>query len=511
LGGLREMENKTESTWSDKPEEITTVKKEEIYCKPDAEKLWPTLGGHFDNFSQVACEIIDDSVSNFIGNNLQSRFIQIEVSDKGDMVDVRIEDDGTGIKNLNIAFELGNTSGRESPYNAHGCGMKHAIACAVPNNDLWTIYTRTEEDVELMVYKEISAPYSFNNFYALTKNDKWPGRFNTSGTIVEFTCSKKFLETLAIGKEEKDRAFDRLMEIFLEDLGHTYAPLIKNSVVQMTVRFVDSTGKAHSVSVEAVEPIWVEEYHPGEGSIKVDLGGGCVNLYYKFGRIKERKEYFRFYKHNQSSAGCEIRVNGRVLEYNLFTEIWGKVMHPEYNGFIAIINVESTDIRALPMTRTSKTGFRQGDAKLAKLYEKIRAMMPSPPKRKPEGTTEAELVQKLADKEKKQIKGNPTISTEQAVLIDLDERAIIDLYVSYDDIVQVYEAKKIKTKAQDAYQLMFYWDALAFDGIQATEGILIAARHPKSVVETIERINGRFDTNGNKYNFTLKTWAEEGI
>ena len=101
---------------------------------PDSNEIWSGIGGHFDSLGQIINEFVDNSISNFEANNPLLRYIFItlkEVSNNGD-VSIRIEDSGTGIKDLDQAFTLGSKKAAESPLNEHGFGLKHALASANP-------------------------------------------------------------------------------------------------------------------------------------------------------------------------------------------------------------------------------------------------------------------------------------------------------------------------------------------------------------------------------------------
>ena len=77
---------------------------------PSSEELWSGIGGHFDSLGQIINEFIDNSVSNFEGNNCIHRQILLhikEVAEGGD-VSITIEDSGTGIKDLDKAFTWNN-------------------------------------------------------------------------------------------------------------------------------------------------------------------------------------------------------------------------------------------------------------------------------------------------------------------------------------------------------------------------------------------------------------------
>ena len=63
------------------------------------------------------------------------------------------------------------------------------------------------------------------------------------------------------------------------------------------------------------------------GKLKVNYS------FYKYPNNDACKKRFKYYKHNTSSQGCEIRVNGRLLAASLFEEVWGKKRN---NAFLKI-------------------------------------------------------------------------------------------------------------------------------------------------------------------------------
>lgn len=103
------------------------------------------------------------------------------------------------------------------------------------------------------------------------------------------------------------------------------------------------------------------------------------------------------------------------------------------------------------------------------------------------------------------------MNLEHKVLNKIDGRVSIDLYVNSNGTTTIYEGKKDKTTIKDVYQLKMYWDGLTIDGIKPTNGILIAAEHPETVLELMKYVNLMRDVFGNNYNFIVKTWKDEAI
>ena len=103
----------------------------ELDNTPDAENLWKAIGGSFSNISQAINEFVDDSISNFrrnCGNAAMIRTVRLTLNAYGEMVNITVEDGGTGIRNLSNAMTLAGQAGRETPLNEHGYGLKHGLA-----------------------------------------------------------------------------------------------------------------------------------------------------------------------------------------------------------------------------------------------------------------------------------------------------------------------------------------------------------------------------------------------
>lgn len=496
-----------------------------INNEPKAQELWAGIGGHFDNLGQILNEFIDNSISNFAANPVNSRnvLLTIEEMDK-DKISITVEDTGTGIKNVNDAFTLGCKSSGESPLNEHGFGLKHALASANPNNDTWVIYTRTEEDIKGNQYKKIAASYEIKGFAGVIESGQpWPGQYNGSGTIVKFECTQEMYKTIARGLRGGIRAFQTIADVLCEDLGFVYAGVIQSGGASITLEIKALDGTHLKKPIGAVTPNWGDSIKPGQGVDRYNLGGGEVDIEYRFGCINESPSRVdfdnsttrKYYLRNMSSSGVEIRINGRVLCYNLFKEIWGIEKHNSYNYLLVTINLKSNNRDALPKTRTSKNGLREGDEKLEALYEWILKRMKEPKKDVSMSDHETDLFETLRDSK---LKFNPdpnkVIETEKYVFTSTGNKkdhVRIDLYELTNGKLTIYEGKKDGTTSKDVYQLRMYWDGLIFDGVTPDDGILVAAKHPDSVKNLIQIVNTMKDANGNNYHLETKTWSELGL
>jgi hypothetical protein len=470
---------------------------------PDANDLWEGIAGHFDSLTQVIAEFVDNAVANFTRPEVTTRQITMRFTEASpDLVGVVVEDTGTGIDDLRVAFRLGDRSKQDSPLSAHGFGLKHALATANRANDGWSVSTRTSDDLTAGRFRRVSAPYGFSLDVFHREGSSWPGEHNGTGTVIEFTTSRALFDSISKGTPGKP-GFSKTLEYLQEDLGFIYADLIKGGQMLVSIRDGSST-----IPVAAVEPNWVDHYEQGKGETTIVVDGHALEIEYEFGEIGPSK-WLRHYGRNQRSAGVELRLNGRVIDSGLFTEVWGLEKHPSYNHLLVKLNLNGTDKNELPKTRSSKNGFHEGDPLLLGVFDWIRSLMPTPPKELTDFVGEKELVERLADTFSKLFDDTAmAVEPEFIVYQDTGSPPRADLYFFDGHKRKVYEAKKKRADVKDLYQLVMYWDGMVHDGIPPSEGILVASEFADGVQTIIDQFNGRNDASGNPYNFSKKTWKD---
>ena len=482
----------------------------------DIEEMWEGLGNNFDSIQQIIFEFIDNSCSNIIGNmgTLSNKQINLSFKVKNDReIEVIIEDSGTGIKNLDNAFKIGNKSSQESPLNEHGFGMKHALAAADKTNSNWWIATRTKSNFNNGKFVFIEAPYKTTNFEGDEKNaNDWPGVLNSTGTVIRFIIDKALLATATAGipGANESTGYKRIIDYIIEDIAFTYSNIISEDGININVKLFENESLVTDQNVTPLKPEWEKIYK--KGATDLDLGGGFVKIQYVFGSIKPGNN-FRYYKRNMKTSGAEIRLNGRVLLNNLLSSIWHKEQHNDYNHFIAIINVISDDRKKLPSTKTAKNSFNYSDEKYETLIEWIGSIFPEVPKITVSGGyDEVKMFEEL----KRKFEINPehrgdTYNLEQYVFEEIGMKLRIDLYSFVDNKIIIYEGKKNKTSPQDVYQLRMYWDGLVYNGKKPKKGILLGDFHPESVLKMVDFINKMKDANGNDYKIETKVWEDFNI
>lgn len=314
-----------------------------IHNDPNGHELWRSISGNFQRFPEIINEFVDDALSNFRATKPDQRRVEIRLRQWEEFVDVSVVDTGTGIRDIHAALTLGNRSGGETNLNEHGMGLKHALASACEDGS-WSIQSRTPEDNTQDRHLVVRGPYRLGDdpmtgYYL-------PGRgvlLGPTGTAVSFTCTHDFFATLRPAGDRTDKPFEVLVDILLEELGYTYAPILGNGEMEMAVVVGD-----HVYPVEPIFPTWDPNCFKETPPTVLDLGGGPVTVNCCWGLIRADKDNHIYYRGNMESSGVEIRCNGRVMERGLDKRIWIKQPHPSRNHFLAVVELTAEEPGAFP-------------------------------------------------------------------------------------------------------------------------------------------------------------------
>lgn len=474
--------------------------------------LFRGIAGNFSRFSQIILEFIDNIISNLLanwGNPNLLHCVDITLEEREDCVYVTIRDGGTGIKDLDRALTVAGGGKADSPLNEHGMGLKHALASVdAGETQEWSIQTRTTEDAALNRYKLVHAPYDIGHMYWTEEPGKGDIEGDT-GTVIRFRCPKLVFNTLKPATKRSQVSFADLVSYLVEELRYIYAGILWAGNIWINLTAIQQNGNVikHLINKPLV-PKWIEGTVVELPEVEVDLGGGKVTIRCRYGLIDPSEENVFYYKANMESSGVEISINGRVIEHNLFSCIFEETPHPSQNRFLAQVDLKSDSRSALPATKAAKNAFRVEDPKLEALFRWIRSNVRRPDK--DSRTKERKLVDCLREKKAAE-PGVLRVTQEEGAYQSLGLKVKMDLFVSRVDGVTIYEAKAGASKAENAYQMMLYWDGCAMDGKPANEAVLIAERHPEEVKRLVEQLNRQFDPTGMPYRFRLVTWADEEI
>lgn len=483
--------------------------KRKLKIVPNASEFWRTQGHHFDGFTQALSEFIDNSIANFAAHDgLMDRTVSVVIADAGDdHVSVRLEDTGSGIHDFEVALRFADTSEQDGEPSEHGVGMKHALAYLNPSNDAWRVGTRTQEDVDANRWRSVSAPYDFElDEFTSHDAEAWPGlALGGTGTVVEFTCPFSTFSTVTRGTGGQVTQFSTALRYLKEDVSYIYAGLLSG---QMNIRVV-ADGQTHFIS--ALEPKVQVTVDPGNNIVEAPWNPN-LKISYNFMKVHEHPDTIRRYKATMSTSGVQLRLNGRVIEDNIFSEIWGIEKHNSYNGFLGIVDLRSSDKESRPKTLSTKNGFRRDDPGVVALFQWIKNTLQKPPKESYRSTDETELRNDLKQiLESSATSTDPTANAQKEVAVYTsrsDAPPRVDL-VFFDGHKRVLiECKVSATRILDVYQLLMEWDGDIEDGSTPDQAWLIADKHHDGIKKVVETINQRKDANGKNYDIRLRTWSE---
>ena len=468
---------------------------------PESNKIWKEIGVNYDDAGQVINEFVDNAVSSIISKKTEKGIIEITLEETNDIdqaINVIIEDSGNGIENPVEAFTLGAT-GNNSVINEHGLGMKQALSAANPENDGWEVFIRNNEITSGNAVMYIHAPYNIGRQqYTLLSPEKYPG-YEWSNTYIKVRCRRTLFTNMIdmepFVRESMGFGLNDLADRIHEELGFTYAGVIEKYgiCIRLILRHSDNTISEHEVT--PLRPDWIEEpvYIMNE-----HLRFECRN-----GRIKALPSRIPFdnataghyYNCQMESSGVELRIKGRVVEYNLFEEIFGTKNHSSYNDFCLQVNLLSDTVFDVPATKTVKNEFRIGDERLSRIYTWLRMYM-RPSRKTPQkqtSVTELDQKKKLAEiLENQYMAGNDfelssegRISTREVPLFTSFLKSgypKADLIVKENGKVTIFEAKKKEAGILDLYQLKMYCDGFRRDnGKMPDYAILVAEDFPESL------------------------------
>lgn len=475
---------------------------------PDASAMWRTQGHHFDSLTQAVCEFVDNAVANFASNpEVTERTVLITLRDEADAgISFKIEDTGTGIADYGVALRFADTSGAEGEPSEHGVGLKHALAYLNPANDAWRIATRKSQDLIAESFRVVESPYRFEMSDQTTHARDWPGSRGGTGTVIEFTCSQEAFATVTRGVSGPVQQFRTKLDYLAEDLSFIYSGLIRRGHLVLTL-LVEGQPPRH---LGALEPSVVSTVDPpGENQVTANWNP-ALKLEYRFLTVRPHPETRRRYKATMSTSGVQLRINGRVIEDNVFQEIWLREKHNSYNAFLAIVDLITERKEDRPKTLSTKNGFQRSDPDFTRLLQWIRDVCPDPPKELRRSTDENELRDELqrilfasASSADKRADAEVPVYTTHST-----SPPFVDL-VFFDGRQRVLiECKVGATKLLDFYQLLMEWEGDVADGNHPDEGWLVADSHADQIQNVVDLWNARQDQRGKNYIFRLRTWSE---
>lgn len=300
---------------------------------PAEPELWNIMNAGHIGFSKV----LEDLADNAFAAGAAKILIQLR-RESAESLCLTIHDTGIGIseQELSHAFGVGHIalSKQAGPHNQYGIGLKAALANCDPSNCSWTLYSCAEVGDCVQVY----APYYPEEMdYATMPREQMPGPDGWpvgQGTCVATPASNTLFCTCA------PKAMNDTEQIaaLVEGLRVTYTPLLEGRDVKL--EWTPLGGAKETYALTPLLPDWVGNVVEQEET--VDFGAGKLIARYRFGAIDPRKDAIRHFKGNMTSSGLAIYLRGRLIQNNIFKEVWSQP-HPSYNNFLFIVDLHPVD------------------------------------------------------------------------------------------------------------------------------------------------------------------------
>ena len=508
--------------------------------KTDLDSLWRAIGAQYDTISQVLEELIDNSISNYFSDkklhhndNMNINILickENEGEDKDSKYEVHVSDNGTGIKSISNAFNLGhkysddeilsnkfgmdNLDGpytKDSSLNEHGYGFKAALAAANPDNDNWYIITKSIENEK---YVKIKCPFTFSNqAFDLIDNDKVLNSFK-HGTEIVFGVEFSKIKNVAIGVIGQHNSMNAIIPLIAEDIEHTYDEILDDDKLSINLIYSEQCYSEYMSNRDDAKVQYIKLNKLPKNNHKVlkkeydDKLDNGARLKIKIIKAADGdKTNKKYYRDAPSCSGVEIRINGRLISFKNISDVFELKDHSSQNGLVIIANIISNDNALLPETTTTKTGIRNGDKK----YDLIKQAIVSYVGSIKELITENKKDEKAMFFEAyKSVKDKVSFAkNEFPVFKSIDGNAKADLYIFDKNNGVVFEGKTRKPKAQEIYQLKMYWDGLTYDKKRVDIGYLVTDDTNESINELVDITNKSKDILGkNYYKLKIISWNE---
>ncbi|MDC0502371.1 ATP-binding protein [Euryarchaeota archaeon] len=477
------------------------------------------------------CELIDNSIA-----AKDSDFkIQIHLLANQDekLLDVFIMDASGGMDfdTLKTALPLGSSPG-DNQLNEHGFGLKNALATLSNKNVLpWELITKKGAEIS-----KVSGPFSSNmEIYstqmgdAVTLNEEdWMRFYNEISTMVKFTLTKRFFNTLKAKHGAHATDPSTLRYYLIEEIAMKYANYLTG----------DGSGSislTYLTDVHEILPLIppIAGGHKDLTCIVTKAGGAeeQLQMRYKWGDIdpllqsecvqsklngaiekKPSKKYFKA-PGTINTQGFSVVLGRRTIIPTKFNDVWPTgatdeegdpeylKSHNNYNHYLGQLVIKTFPEKTLT-TVNNKIGVDPDDTNWHKVFSALGADADT----KPIGSSnEAWSEKQYEDALVAKNQGVPGIEMVSRQDTVWPSGVRMDCIVKQNNgHITVYELKVKKVGTLDLYQLKMYWDGLVDQGDTPTTGVLAGHEFIPQIDQMITKINSMEDEQGNNYNIEKK-------
>ena len=327
------------------------------------EKVREELSCRYSREFQTLCEGIDNSTSDFRANGVKDGVVEIVITNNDyHTITTDIYDNGTGVKDFEVAISLGNTSARETEANSHAFGVKALSYLAIPGSFVFettymgvghraegalmpghtvTMFPNGIPGLEHGTHLSYELPFKF-----LQAENKRAGEETGAGHITNFfeLVEKCLCETLALYYGDQMQREGYKIIVTAIDGEDTKTTTIKPLNPVLTVL----SKKDEQGNVEFADRDFTIDAFNGDGVIRGNAKLVCIE--------KAADSTLRYWSRAQVSSGIYIQMHHRLIDR--VPELRRDVKkHPSANNMAIIVNLECDNADQAPRTEVSKTHF----------------------------------------------------------------------------------------------------------------------------------------------------------
>lgn len=514
---------------------------------PDADDLWKQFSkSRLENIFHAFNELIDNSIASLVRpDTLPYAPLNIHVilnkNKSDDTLEFIIIDNGTGIKNPARALKYSAYNKISShALNEHGVGMKNSFAWCDEENMNWSIKTKTDENSNTCLI--IKAPYTLPNINVI-ESEEWDSIYPI-GTIIKISniCAKKVKRVYT--QNYSNYSIKKLGDYFAEEIGVVYSNVLKrhpnlNITVQLREngRNLTPPVKIKKICMENV-PYFIrhERHHIYPIRAKLD-GVNEVEIYIdKFvskdsNDITKEERMLRYYSgRGTKDNGIEFRIEGRLIQNQLFVPFTTFKNHPHRSGIYYRIDVYAKNKKGLPSTYSTKNQLNFNCPKVEAICTIFQREVPENMYGSIEQNNkmiEDEQTNRFYEKRIKHLKGfiedgMVIVNKPRTVLKSKDNPSLSicpDMTEIYKNKLTIYDMK-LKTPTRTNV-LQLYWNLIAASAIYKNEklnekeikkvsGVMVAktkdiSENLNNVIKVLNKVQ---DYMNNPVKIKLTSWED---
>ena len=505
----------------------------------DLNEYFSSLARQAMDFHHALAELIDNALSarifTPIGDDRDANPALVEIAIEelpGGQVQMIVADSGVGMSIADLqqhVFGLGqrgSTSSAQGSMNEHGFGLKNALSVLTGgDSSRFSLVTRSDQDkLKPDQFVVVQGPFSKSMTAddSSTRSTAWaPGLQQlgaaATGTRVQVTSDSAFFRTTWRRRGSTSK-FEAYVTRLAEHLGVLYRRFIDRGD-KIYLRYKSSQGDwSQPISVLAINPPYggsqtvqltirdngtdrLVTYIYGENDYQIrDEGPNPARVVQGDGDPAYPYPLKIYYQGSSSRSGADIIVRRRVIQTQVWKEIWPDLDHTvEYNTWLAEIILDENF-----RTTNNKTGMDPGDSAWQALLDLIgpKDSPYSPSKTSPK-QTEKSIQDRLAEYLKIQVGDSTLIAQYVTTWQGATEADVVVYAPGQQKIEQIWEVKAGRGTVDDVYQLVAQWDGFVRDGLRPNEGVLYCSTADHKPTTAVMELNKRKDALGVKYNLRI--------